>query len=498
MTSTPPLHLTAALSRDSADLLAEHDLLHRMVATMGSPLNVLLPQRIRENVTAFATVLRDRRIPGHVYYAHKANRSSALVRELAATDARIDVASLAELQHVLGAGFTPDRVMATGPKTPEFLWLCARSGVTVNVDSLDELALLAEIVRTGELPRLDTLIRFSRFPSAGTTLSSRPSRFGCGPDDVDALIAVLDKGRAQLALRGVAFHLDTIGLEEKARAVEGSLHLLEAFLRAGHSPAVVDVGGGYGVNYLSSAGEWEAFTTALGAAVLGAREAFTWQGTGYGLRNDGGRLRGSVGLYPAYRPVAGPRYLAALLDTPAPTLQRPLGTMILENLYELYAEPGRALLDQCGFVLTRVLEVRTAPDGQPLIRVDLNARDVSLEEHGVQLDPVVVARRGGARAPGEAYLVGNLCLEADLISRRRIAFREFPEVGDLLAFPNTAGYFMDFSADHALAQPLAAKIAVHRENGEWSWCLDDQYWPAPGRLHSEAEPTDPTDEEHEL
>ncbi|MFC9979269.1 Y4yA family PLP-dependent enzyme [Gordonia sp. NPDC127522] len=477
MIGPPPLHLTPALSAETASLLSEATLLHQLVSALGSPLNVLLPQRIRTNVTAFGEVMAAHRIGGHVYYAHKANRSSALVRELAATDARIDVASPAELQHVLGAGFSPERIMATGPKTPEFVWLCARSGITVNVDGTDELALLGRIVSGARLPRVEVLVRFSEFRTAGTTLLTKPSRFGCGAEDLDTVLALLDKFRDEVRLRGVAFHLDTVGMPEKTRAIEGSLHLLDELVRRGHAPTVLDIGGGYGVNYLSSATEWDDFTTALGAALLGKRDHITWQGSGYGLRNDGGRLRGTLGLYPAHRPVAGPAYLDGLLSSAAPTMQRPLGTIILENMYDLAIEPGRALLDQCGFAMARVLEIRRSPTGEALVRMDMNARDVSLEEHGVQLDPVLVPRNSAPRPAGSGYLIGNLCLESDLISRRRIFFPAMPIAGDLLAFPNTAGYFMDFSADHALGQPVATKVAMYSEAGEWKWKLDDQYWP---------------------
>jgi cell wall-associated NlpC family hydrolase len=58
-----------------------------------------------------------------------------------------------------------------------------------------------------------------------------------------------------------------------------------------------------------------------------------------------------------------------------------------------------------------------------------------------------------------------------------------PRPGDLLAFVNTAGYFMDFSATRALRQPVATKIAMYRDGGAWRWCRDEQYWP----VHHRAE-----------
>lgn len=477
-TSTP-LPLTPKLSERVADLLAQPSVLADLVKALGSPLNIVLPQQIRENVTDFRRTIDRHGMRGAVYYAHKANRSAALVRELAATEARIDVASLAELQHALGSGFAPDRIMTTGPKTPEFLWLAARSGVTVNVDTIEELTLVGQIIQAHTLPRIDVLVRLSTFRASGATMLSRPSRFGVSTEHLDDVFTVLEKFSQAVRLTGFAYHLDTIGIPEKARAFEGCLLAMEQARSRGHDPRVVDIGGGFGVNYLADSSQWEAFTTALSEAVLGLRDPVTWQGTGYGLRNEGGRLRGAIGLYPAHRPTSGPRYLDNLLSTPAPGLGASLAEAVLDNMHELWIEPGRSLLDQCGIVMARVLEVRPATDDAHYVRLDLNAGDVSLEEHGVHLDPILVTAQPGGREPGAGYLIGNLCLEADFISRRKIWFDHLPRVGDLVAFANTAGYFMDFSADHALAQPIARVVAMSRTPQGWTWQLDDQYWPNP-------------------
>lgn len=209
-----------------------------------------------------------------------------------------------------------------------------------------------------------------------------------------------------------------------------------------------------------------------------------WRDHSYGLRREGNALRGSLELYPSYRPTAGAGYLDELLRCPAPTLGRPLATLLLENLYDLCVEPGRALLDQCGLTLARVLETRTEADGPHSLRLAMNADDCALEEHGILMDPVLLrrdtSRRKKAKPPEEGggfYLHGNLCLESDLITRRIVHLPERPMPGDLLAFPNTAGYCMDFNAHHAQQQPVARKVAVYEGADGWEWRLDDQYWP---------------------
>ncbi|WP_329561438.1 Y4yA family PLP-dependent enzyme [Kitasatospora sp. NBC_01266] len=475
-----PLYLEPRLEPRLRSLLADADFARTLVDALGSPLNLVLPEQIAENVTRFREVYRRHHLQGGIFFAHKANRSSALVRRLTVTEAGIDVSSLGELQHALGAGCVPERIMATGPKNPEFRWLAARTGVILNVDSRAELLELAALVGGYGLPRVRVMLRLSGFAAPGVTVLSRPSRFGSSAEQVDGLLDAVEKHRDALDLIGVGYHLDTVGVAEKAVALDACLLVMDECRRRGLSPRAIDIGGGFGVNYLAHAAQWEQWTSELGGAVLGRRPAITWQGHGYGLRAEAGTLRGALGLYPAHRPVAAADYLDELLRTPAPTLGRPLATLLLENLYDLHVEPGRALVDQCGVTLAKVLEVRQLPGGERLVRLELNAGDVSLEEHGVLLDPVLLPRAGAGPARGEpvgVYLTGNLCLEADLITRRLVQLPALPAPGDLLAFANTAGYAMDFRAHHALYQPTARKVAVYQQDGSWRWRLDREYWP---------------------
>ncbi|MGW5131219.1 Y4yA family PLP-dependent enzyme [Streptomyces sp. NPDC004135] len=477
-----PLYLHPRLEPRLRSFLADAATLHSLTGALGSPLHVVVPDQIAENVERFRSVYRAHHLAGQVFYAHKANRSSALLRRLAATDAGVDVASLEELQHALGAGFSPDRIMATGPKNPEFLWLAARAGVTVGVDGTAELDQLATLVRKYGLARVRVLPRLSGFETTGVRVLSRRSRFGTPVREAELLLEAVERHGDAVDATGVAFHVDTMSVAEKAVALEGCLAVLEACRSRGLRPRAVDVGGGFGVSYLAEREQWETYTSELTAAVMGRRPPLTWGGHGYGLREESGTLRGSLGLYPAFRSVAGAAYLDELLAQPAPSLGgRPLAALLLEHLYDLYTEPGRALLDQCGLTLAKVLEVRTeGTDGALLVRLAAKADDIALEDHGVLMDPVLIPRSGAAAdgdGPVAVHLFGSLCLETDLITRRTVFLPRRPAPGDLLAFANTAGYAMDFHATRAQQQPAARKVAAWQDGDAWRWCLDDQFWP---------------------
>ncbi|MFD5111342.1 Y4yA family PLP-dependent enzyme [Streptomyces sp. NPDC058391] len=477
-----PLYLEPRLEPRMVDLLQEEGFLRTLVGALGSPLNVLLPDQVADNVARFRSVYRKHRLSGAIFFAHKANRSSALLRRLAATEASADVASLGELQHALGAGFTPDRIMATGPKDLPFLWLAARTGVTVHVDSRAELERLASVVRSSSLPPVRIVLRLSAFDTYGAKVLSRTSRFGSPVNELDSLLGAVDACGSALELTGVGFHLDTTNVAEKALALEGSLTAMEVLRERGFRPRTVDIGGGFGVNYLAHREQWEQYTTELTMAVLGRRSALSWRGHGYGLRNENGTLRGALGLYPAYRPVAGEQYLDEILSSPAGSdAGSTLSSSLLENLYDLSTEPGRALVDQCGVVVARVLEVRRTDDGPPLVRLAAKADDIGLEDHGIFMDPVILGHDTARDSEGVGvFLSGSLCLEGDLISRRLMFLPRLPRPGDLLAFVNTAGYCMDFQTSRAQHLPAAEKVAVWQDDGSWRWSLDEQYWPTAG------------------
>ncbi|MEU6848909.1 Y4yA family PLP-dependent enzyme [Actinacidiphila alni] len=486
-----PLYLEPRVEEPLAALLEDGAFLHSLADGLGSPLNILIPDRAAENAARFLAVYRSHHLSGRVYFAHKANRSSSLVRRLAAAESGVgvDVASIGELQHALGCGFTPDRIMATGPKDVEFLWLAARVGATVNVDSPGELDLLAGLVREHGFDRVPVLVRLSEFEedratSPGVRVLSRRSRFGTPLRDVESLLSGAARHRDAVDLIGVGFHLDTVGTTEKVRALERCVTVMDACLSHGLSPRALDIGGGFGIGYVADAAQWDRYTTALSDAVRGARPPMAWRGHSYGLRNDNGTVRGSVALYPAHRAVSGPAYLDELLTHRTPALDRPAATLLLEHLHDLYSEPGRALVDQCGLSFARVVEVRRVGDGPSMdhvVRLAANAADISLEEHGVLVDPVLLPRGPHDDAPGDqevgVYLAGNLCLEADFLTRRKVFLQRLPRAGDLLAFVNTAGYAMDFRAHRAQHRPTARTVAVERSGDGWRWCPDEDYWP---------------------
>ena len=123
----------------------------------------------------------------------------------------------------------------------------------------------------------------------------------------------------------------------------------------------------------------------------------------------------------------------------------------------LYLEPGRSLVDGCGLTLAEVAFTKTRSDGVPLVGLTMNRIQCRTASDNFLIDPYLVKRTPPSEEI-EVFLVGAYCIEDELILRRKIRFPRGVAAGDLVAIPNTAGYFMHIleSASHQI--PLAKNV----------------------------------------
>ena len=74
-----------------------------------------------------------------------------------------------------------------------------------------------------------------------------------------------------------------------------------------------------------------------------------------------------------------------------------------------------------------------------------------------------------------ASVAGNLCLEQDMITWRKIKFDYIPEKGDLLVYYNTAGYQMDSNESEFHKIPLVKKLIVENKEKGFKIMEDCEY-----------------------
>ncbi len=237
-------------------LLAGHDV-RELIGEYGSPLIVMLEERIRANCRAYLKQIecypRTR-----VYYASKAFLTTGMCRLMQAEGLGLDVASAGELQTALAAGFpAADILMHGNAKTTTELELALGSGVgRVVIDNLEEIDRLSKIA-AGLGTRARVMIRVTPGVKPSThryvQTGQRDSKFGFNLDGGSADKAV---GRVlsspPLELVGLHCHIGSQIFSGKPFAIAARA-MMEFYARVkkemGAPLDELDMGGGLGIRY---------------------------------------------------------------------------------------------------------------------------------------------------------------------------------------------------------------------------------------------------------
>ena len=196
---------------------------------------------VRDNYRAFAKALPDTR----VFYAVKANPSPEVLTLLAGLGSCFDAASVAEIDMVLAAGATPDRI-SYGNTIKKERDIARAFALGVRLFAVDCKAEVEKIARAA--PGARVFCRFL-FDCAGAEWPlSR--KFGC---DAAMAVDVLDHAhRLGLEAHGVSFHVGS--QQRRTQAWDQALKLAAAIFRAcadrGIGLAMVNLGGGFPTKYL--------------------------------------------------------------------------------------------------------------------------------------------------------------------------------------------------------------------------------------------------------
>ncbi|MEV0319398.1 Y4yA family PLP-dependent enzyme [Streptomyces sp. NPDC050659] len=431
-----------ALPDPATEAVLSCGLVEELAYALGGPFHFLLPGAFDANLRAMRAAVADAGVDGFVYFAKKSNKAAVWVERCVAGAAGVDVASVGELREALGHGVRGEDVVVTGPaKGRELLDLALRHGALIAVDATDEL---------------DALLSAAAAPSGGgrparVLLRCLPpaqphSRFGMTDAELaTALDRCVQAGDA-VRMEGFSFHLSGYEVAPRAdlaaRLVERCLKARALGLRADR----ISVGGGLPVSY-TDAESWRGF--------LGAQ---------HGGQYHAGKRFGGDDFYPYHSPVAGADALRALLAAGPEGQGRPLAALLREHGVALLVEPGRALLDRAGGSVFRVQGVKER-SGQRLLTVDGSSLSLSEQWFNSEYLPdpwLLPLDRDGASGVFPAGVGAATCLESDMLSWRRIPFRRRPRVGDLLVYPNTAGYQMDSNESPFHELPLPPKVVVDR------------------------------------
>lgn len=464
------------------NFLAQPELLHSLCAGFGSPLNVMFPENIDDNIRSFEAAYKKNHMRGRIYFTSKPCKSQALIRRASLSSVGIDVSSPQSLKHVMSCGFSPDRIEATGPKNAEYILTCLQMDVLLNADSMAELLLIHELRRKLDLSRkARVMVRLSGFESPRMRFTPQDGTFGIPIRDIPAAIGWLVQNSDDIDFHGFSFYISGAGIEQRTVAIENQIQLTFLAMQKGLKPRGVDIGGGFSVQYAEDITEWNNYLETLKASVAGEMESQTWNNSGLGYRNVNGVVMGAPLVVNHVPPHTKGDELDIWLNQRSLTFGNArLADMIRDSLLELYIEPGRGMLDQCGITVGRVAFIKESTWGELLVGLEMNRSNNHAQNLKQLCDPVIIPRDPARNKPNNrgVYYTGNLCVSYDILQYNKTCPDIVPERGDLVVFSNTAPYMMDFVESETLMQPLAQKVAVWPDHtGVFRWAQDSRYLP---------------------
>ncbi|WP_018238852.1 Y4yA family PLP-dependent enzyme [Ensifer sp. BR816] len=422
-----------------AELLARRgSLLRDWVARHGSPLNLVWPDALRENLDALRAALTEHHIAHAIFYGAKVNKSPGLMRAALDAGAGLDISSLYELRDARRLGAEGARIVATGPaKTPAFHQQLLDCQALISVDAPEELEDLIAALPADGGPQ-PILLRLQ-------PRDQKRSRFGMPAEAVIHCLARL-ASENRLRFDGLHFHLSGYRWETRLAALNEAADLIAEARQMGFSPRMIDIGGGLPIQYVDEA-KYQAHLAAQ-----------TPEDYRTGAVPDS--------FYPYGGALSAADWLSELLQA-----KMSKGTSVANYLEHerliLAMEPGRALADQAAISVFRILRVKAlGPDAHVIF---LEGSSFSACETWFAseflIDPILVpaTRAAVQSAPVRAYLAGHSCLDEDVISNRWLTFPTAPKAGDLLVYANTAGYQMDLLENEFHRHPMPARFCVTQD-----------------------------------
>lgn len=387
-----------------------------------TPANVIFVDQFIGNINKFKDIFTQYFSRENIFFSCKCNKSLALLKYASEQNCGVEVSSNYELNDALK--YTK-KIIASGPaKDDEYLKNSIDNDVIISVDDVEELKRIKKINKP-----VRVFLRIS-------DLLGKVSRFGINLNQIDLCLLIISN--SMITLDGFSFHINNYSLDDRVNAIEEVIGMIES---KNITIKYIDIGGGIPSNYCSKE-DFEKFLKVNNKKMY-FKEHFI---------ND---------YYPYYSEVADENALDYILKKVYKKLN--------ERKIEIIIEPGRSLLKNVGISIFEVQYVKYLFNGDNIVVTNSNINCLSEQwfNSDYLIEPELIPRNINSNNSIFASIAGNLCLEQDMITWRKIKFDTIPERGDLLVYYNTAGYQMDSNESEFHKIPLVKKYVVKK--------IDDRY-----------------------
>lgn len=324
----------------------------------------------------------------HVHYAFKANFNDHILEEIRKAGLGADCVSGNEVRRALDAGFPADKIVFAGVgKTDEEIELGIDHGIfCFNCESVQELQVINEIA-SGKKKQVNVALRINPNVNANThkyiTTGLEENKFGISTSQLPDVLEVLAEC-PQLKLTGIHFHIGSqiTDLSSFRNLCTRVNEIHSWFLSRNIKPEHINVGGGLGVDY----------------------------------------------YHPDERPIADfTNYFQLFHDF-----------LELQPGQQLHFELGRAIVAQCGSLITKVLYIKNGQSTSFVI-VDAGMTELirpALYQSFHKIENL--SATGNDRREMTYDVVGPICESSDCFGKRV----ELPECfrGDILAIRTAGAY----------------------------------------------------------
>lgn len=401
---------------------------NNIFAVFDSPVNVLFTDNFITNIETMKDIFRQNSLPENIFFSCKCNKSFAFLKTATDQGCGVEVSSKYELKDALK--YT-NKIIASGPgKDDEYLRFSINNNVKISVDDIEELK---AIVKIGKSSRL--LLRCS------SNWIGIPSRFGIQKEEINECLEIIKDNNINLL--GFSFHINNYNLKDRVNMIRAILNLVK---EKKLDIKLIDIGGGIPVNYCNKQ-QYEDFKSSNNKSFYFANKEIN-------------------GFYPYFNNLAESEFLNRILHE----VRKDLGNI------EICVEPGRVLVNNCGISIYRVEYVKETCDGN-IIVTNSNINNLSEQWFNTDylIEPKLYPRYKYDSEEYYASVAGNLCLENDMVTWRKIQFLQKPQTGDLLIYYNTAGYQMDSNESMFHKIPLVEKVVVTKQKDKYDIKKDKEY-----------------------
>ena len=368
----------------------------------------------------------------NIFFSCKSNKSLAFLKICAMNGCGIEVSSIYELKDALK--FT-NKIISSGPaKTIDYLELSIDNGAIISVDDLEELKKIQEINKFTKV-----------FLRINDVIDNMTSRFGINISQINECLRIIKNSKIEII--GFSFHINNYNLDDRIYAIRKIIKLSEKYeIKIKY----IDIGGGFPSNYCYKE-DYEKFLKQVSSNMFFKHKRF----------ND---------FYTYYSDMSNEKSLEYILSNVSNIL----------NDIQIIIEPGRSLLNNCGISIYKVEYLKDLPNGEKVLVTNGNINCLSEQWFNTDylIEPVLYKKNKDSKKidkPIFASIAGNLCLEQDMITWRKIKFDYLPEPGDYLIYYNTAGYQMDSNESNFHKIPLVKKFVVEKSGNKYEIREDDKY-----------------------